>query len=127
MSVNTISPVTPELVYAESTDSAPIAAKKTTMRSHYLSSLFAPASIVMFGASDRPDTVGQVVYRNLLKSGFKGPIYAVNPQHDSIQGQRAYPNVASIGQPVDLAVVATPAKAIPGIVEASEKAREGET
>jgi acetyltransferase len=72
----------------------------------------------MFGASDRPDTVGQVVFRNLLESGFQGPIYAVNPKHDSVQGQQAYPDIAAIGERVDLAVVATPAKAIPGIVEA---------
>ena len=88
------------------------------MHAHYLSSLFAPSSIAMFGATDKPDSVGQVVFKNLLSGGFKGPIYAINPKHEQIQGQPAYPDLTSIGKPVDLAVVATPAKTIPAIVEA---------
>jgi len=88
------------------------------MQPHYLSALFAPTSIAMFGATERPDSVGQVVFKNLLAAGFKGPVYAINPKHEQVQGQPAYPDLAAIGRPVDLAVVATPARTIPGIVEA---------
>jgi len=87
------------------------------MRPHYLTALFSPAAIAMFGASDRQDSVGQVVLRNLLAGGFKGPVYAINPKHDVVQGQPAYRDLASVPKPVDLAVVATPAASIPAIVE----------
>ncbi len=88
------------------------------MRSHYLKALFAPESVAMFGASDRADSVGQVVFGNLLDGGFEGDIYAVNPKRDKVQGHKSYPDLESIGQPVDLAIVATPATTVPAIVEA---------
>ncbi len=88
------------------------------MQSHYLTPLFSPNSIAMFGASERENSVGEVVFRNLLSSGFKGGIYPINPKHDKIQGKKAYKTIDAIGKPVDLAVVATPAKTIPAIVEA---------
>jgi acetyltransferase len=62
--------------------------------------------------------VGGVVFKNLLSSGFKGQIYAINPRRDEVQGRRAYSSLDEIEGPVDLAVVATPAPSIPGIVEA---------
>jgi acetyltransferase len=77
------------------------------MNTHYLSSLFKPESVVLFGASDKQDSVGGVVFKNLLTSGFEGRIFAINPKRD----------VEEIDEVVDLAVVATPAKSIPGIVE----------
>jgi len=76
----------------------------------------------MFGASDRRDSVGQVVFQNLLAGGFKGRIYAINPKHKTIQGQPAYADLAAVGKPVDLAVVATPSKTVPSIVEACGEA-----
>ncbi len=88
------------------------------MRPHYLNPLFSPRSIVVFGASEREDSVGQVVFRNLLQAGFKGAIHAVNPKRDTVQGQPCHPDLDSIGEPVDLAVVATPARTVPAIVDA---------
>ena len=87
------------------------------MNSHYLTSLFTPDSVALYGASDKPDSVGGVVFKNLLTSGFKGRIYAINPKRDEVQGQKAYSSLDEIDESVDLAVVATPAKSIPGIVE----------
>jgi acetyltransferase len=87
------------------------------MQEHYLRSLFAPASIAMFGASDKPDSVGQVVFRNLLQGGFTGPIYPINTGHEQVQEKKAWPNLESLGKPVDLAIVATPAASLPAIVE----------
>jgi acetyltransferase len=72
----------------------------------------------MFGASERENSVGEVVFRNLISSGFKGGIYPINPKHSKVQGHKAYKTIAETGKPIDLAVVATPAKTIPAIVEA---------
>lgn len=87
------------------------------MRPHYLKALFAPKSVAMFGASDTADSVGQVVFKNLLEGSFEGEIYAINPKREQVQGRKAFPDLDSIGEPVDLAIVATPARTVPAIVE----------
>lgn len=88
------------------------------MKTHYMASLIEPGSVVLFGASDRADSVGGVVFKNLLTSGFKGQVYAINPKHDEVRGQKAYASVGEIDAKIDLAVVATPAATVPAIVEA---------
>src|SRR5210317_1703285 len=88
------------------------------MNTHYLTSLFTPNKIALFGASDRENSVGGVVFKNLLSSGFEGRIYAINPKHDTVQGEKAFASLADVDAAVDLAVVATPASTIPAIVEA---------
>lgn len=86
------------------------------MGPHYLNRLFAPRSIAVFGASDRAGSVGSIVFRNLREGGFRGALFAVNPKHRKVQDQRAYKDLAAIGKPVDLAVIATPAATVPGII-----------
>jgi acetyltransferase len=88
------------------------------MNAHYLARLFTPKSVALFGASNRPDSVGGIVLRNLLDSEYKGRIYPVNPKREEVQGRKAYASLGDIHEPVDLAVVATPAATIPAIVEA---------
>ena len=90
------------------------------MAQHYLNPLFAPQSIAVIGASNRPRSVGGVVFANLL-NGYQGKLYAVNPKHPEIQGRPAFASIERIGEPVDLAVIATPAATVPGIVEACGK------
>jgi acetyltransferase len=91
------------------------------MHSHYLTSLFSPKSVALFGASDRKGAVGEVVFRNLLSSGYEGEVHAINPKHKQVQGHQAYASLQELGKPVELAVVAAPAGAIPGIVESCGK------
>ncbi len=88
------------------------------MNTHYLTSLFTPGTIALFGASDRENSVGGVVFRNLLSAGFEGRIFAINPKHETVRGEKAYASLADVDETVDLAVVATPASTIPAIVEA---------
>ena len=88
------------------------------MNTHYLAPLFTPGSIALFGASDREDSVGGIVFKNLMTSGFEGQIYGINPKRDVVQGQPAFKSLDDIDGPIDLAVVATPAKSIPAIVQA---------
>ena len=79
--------------------------------------LFAPGAIALIGASNRPGSVGSVVARNLLNGGFAGPIMMVNPHAADIAGAPIYPSIAALPQTPDLAVIATPAGAVPKIVE----------
>jgi acetyltransferase len=87
------------------------------MGQHYLKTLFSPQSVAVFGASERPDSVGQIVFQNMLESGFQGGLYPINPKSAEIQGKKAYACLADIGEPVDLVVIATPPQTVPGIIE----------
>ena len=87
------------------------------MTAHYLEPLFAPRSVALFGASNRPDAVGGVAYRNLMNGGFRGPVVVINPKHDTVQGRPAFATLADAGEDIDLAVVATPAASVPAIVD----------
>jgi acetyltransferase len=87
------------------------------MSKHYLAPLFEPQGIAVFGASDRTDSVGGIVFRNLLEAGYKGHVFAMNPRRKEVQGHTAHASLADIDATVDLAVVATPAKSVPAIVE----------
>ncbi|CAG7857435.1 Peptidyl-lysine N-acetyltransferase Pat [biofilm metagenome] len=87
------------------------------MGQHYLKPLFAPKSVAVFGASDRVDSVGQIVFQNMLQSGFTGTLFAINPKHDQIQGRKAYPSLSQINEPIELAVIATPPQTVPDIID----------
>ncbi|CAN7282781.1 bifunctional acetate--CoA ligase family protein/GNAT family N-acetyltransferase [Polaromonas sp. LjRoot131] len=88
-----------------------------------LEALFQPRSVALIGASDRPNSVGAVVLRNLKAGGFKGPLWPVNPNHARIGGEQAWPDVASLPGTPDLAVICTAAARVPGIV--AELGRRG--
>lgn len=83
---------------------------------HYLDHLFTPRAIAVFGASPRPDSVAGRVYQNIRAAGFGGPVYPINPKHTEIDGSRCYPDLAAIREPVDLALIGTPAATVPDIV-----------
>jgi len=87
------------------------------MGQHYLKSLFSPESVAIFGASDRIDSVGQIVLSNMLKSGYKGALFPINPKHEEIQGHKAYASLFQVSEIVELAVIATPAQTVPDIIE----------
>ena len=86
------------------------------MGPHFLNHLFAPQSIAVIGASERPNTVGTVVFRNLLGDGFKGELYPVNPKHDEVQNKKSFSQIGDISHKVDLAIIATPAHSVPDII-----------
>ncbi len=81
-----------------------------------LDALFQPRSVALIGASPRPGSLGQVVARNLLRGGFQGAIYFVNPSADEVEDQRCYPDIASLPEAPDLAVIATPPDAVPDLI-----------
>ena len=70
------------------------------MSQHYLHSLFAPKSVAVFGASDRVDSVGQIVFQNMLESGYQGALYPVNAKNPEVQGRKAYASLALIEESV---------------------------
>jgi acetyltransferase len=87
------------------------------MRLTDVDQLFVPDAVAVFGASDREGSVGGMVLRNLLAGGFKGAVYAINPKYDEVAGQPCYRDLAALDKHVDLALIATPAKVVPGILD----------
>lgn len=70
--------------------------------------LFYPRSIAVVGASREPTKIGHIVLRNILNGGYQGKVFPVNPSADTILGLKAYPSVSSIGEKVDVVIVAVP-------------------
>jgi acetyltransferase len=81
-----------------------------------LAAVFAPRRVALVGASDRPGSVGRLLWDNL--AGFPGEVLPVGPA-DRVGGQMAYPDLRDVPGQVDLAVIATPAASVPGIVRAA--------
>ncbi|OBS09517.1 bifunctional acetate--CoA ligase family protein/GNAT family N-acetyltransferase [Acidihalobacter prosperus] len=84
--------------------------------SHTLESLFAAESIAIIGASPRPEAVGGRLLRNLIEAGYRGRIHPVNPKYARIGRRRCHPDIGAVDDRVELAVIATPAATVPGIL-----------
>jgi acetyltransferase len=89
--------------------------KRTTPGQYGLDAMFAPSSVAVIGATDRPGTVGRTVLENLLH-GFQGKVYPVNRKHEEVLGIKAYKGIRDVPQVVDLAVIATPAVTVPDLI-----------
>jgi len=79
---------------------------------HPLDSFFAPDSIALIGASRDLEKIPGRLLSMLRKNEFPGRLYPVNPNYGDIDGLKCYPSIAAIGQPIDLAVVIIPARAV---------------
>jgi predicted CoA-binding protein/GNAT superfamily N-acetyltransferase len=84
---------------------------------------FNPRAVAVIGASRKRDSIGGVIFHNLLSYGFNGPVYPVNPASEVVQSVPAYPSVEAIPGPVDLAIVVVPAAHV--IKAAEECGRKG--
>src|SRR5215216_4255037 len=84
-----------------------------------LSPFFEPRSVAVIGASRRRETIGGLLFRNIVEGDFTGIVYPVNLRGEPVAGFRGYRSVEEIPDPVDLAVIALPAEAV---LEAAEQA-----
>jgi acetyltransferase len=88
------------------------------MSIRHLDAFFEPRSVAVFGASERPASVGATVWRNLRESGFAGARWAVNPKHSTLGGEPAFADVASLPAAPELALICTPANTVVPLIEA---------
>ncbi len=86
-----------------------------------LKGFFSPQAIAVIGASQRVDSIGNRILRNLIGS-YQGKIFAVNSFRQTVQDLTAYPSIDRVPIKVDLAIIATPAHTVPQIVEECGKA-----
>ena len=82
-----------------------------------LDAIFHPESVAVVGATESEGSVGRTIMQNLLATPFGGIVYPVNPKRASVLGVKAYPSLSDLPQVVDLVVVVTPARTVPGIIE----------
>ncbi len=81
-----------------------------------LDAIFEPNAVAVIGATEKTGSVGRSVLWNLISSPFGGTVYPVNPKRPNVLGIRAYPTIGAVPEPVDLAVVVTPAPTVPGVI-----------
>src|SRR3954467_12159177 len=78
--------------------------------------LFSPRNVAVIGATEAANSVGRTVLWNLIRSPFGGTVFPVNLKRPSILGIKAYPTIGNVPEKVDLAVVVTPAGAVPSVI-----------
>jgi acetyltransferase len=83
---------------------------------HPLEIFFQPGTVAVIGASESGGSVGRSILWNLISNPFGGTVFPVNPKRVSVLGIKAYPNIGSIPEQVDLAVIATPAHTVPHVI-----------
>src|ERR1041385_7365479 len=88
-----------------------------------LDAILKPRSIAVIGASRMSNTIGHQIFANLLRYGFTGAVYPINPNATSIQSVRAYPNVGAVPEPVDLAVIVVPKERVLDVARSCGQAR----
>ena len=79
-----------------------------------LARLFTPRSVAVVGASATPGKAGNALMHSL--ASFAGPVTAVNPRGEGVAGRPGAERLASIGEAVDLVLIAVPAEAVPGVL-----------
>lgn len=82
-----------------------------------MEAFFRPRSVAVVGASEKPGKVGRVVLENILRSGFPGRVYPVNPNHDTVLDLTCYASVSDLPEAPDLAVIIVPAPLVRGVLE----------
>jgi len=87
------------------------------MTTQNLDALFCPRSIALIGASDQAGSLGTVLLRNLVDAGYQGTVFPVNPKYEMVMGRKCYPNVEALPERADLAMLCTPSRTIPLLID----------
>ncbi|HXQ95666.1 MAG TPA: bifunctional acetate--CoA ligase family protein/GNAT family N-acetyltransferase [Candidatus Acidoferrales bacterium] len=82
-----------------------------------LDALFLPRSVAVIGATEKEGSVGRTVLWNLISSPFGGTVFPINPKRPNVLGLKAYPSLAAVPDPVELAVIVTPPQSVPGVMD----------
>lgn len=81
-----------------------------------IEAFFSPESVAVVGVSEDPGKLGSIIFNNMLDAGFKGKLYPVNPKHKELFWHKCYPDIISIEETVELAVIVVPAKFVPSVM-----------
>ena len=81
-----------------------------------LEPFFKPHNVAVIGATDKAGSVGRTIVWNLINSPFGGTVFPVNPNRPRVLGIKAHPRIGDVPDPIDLAIVATPAPTVPDLI-----------
>ena len=84
---------------------------------HELDAILKPKNIAVIGATEKAGSVGRTILYNLITNPFGGTVFPVSTTRSSVLGIRAYPSIAEVPEKVDCAIIVTPAKTVPGIIQ----------
>ena len=87
------------------------------MNFEILDSLLKPKSVAVIGASSHPGKIGHTVLDNIIKCGYQGRVYPINPSADEILGFKCYPSVLNVDQPIECAIITIPAQFVLQVIE----------
>jgi len=91
-----------------------------------LDAIFSPESVAVIGASSTPGKVGHDIFENILRGGYKGTLYPVNPKSRSVLSVRCYATIREIPDPIDLAMIILPPRvALKTVEDCIEKGVKG--
>ena len=82
-----------------------------------LDALFNPASVAVVGATNDVGRIGGVPLELMIRRGYRGRLLPINPKYAEVQGLQAWPTLAAVGAPIDVAIVAVPAQVVPQTLE----------
>lgn len=82
-----------------------------------LSAFFAPQTVAVIGATERPGSVGHTLLWNLISSSFGGTVFPVHPTRANVLGIKTYPTIGEVPEQVDLAIIAIPAQHVPAVID----------
>lgn len=82
-----------------------------------LSPFFAPKTVAVIGATERPGSVGRTLLWNLISNSFGGTVFPVHPTRKNVLGIKAYPAIGDVPETIDLAIIAIPAPAVPDVID----------
>ncbi len=81
-----------------------------------LRAFFTPQNIAVIGATEKAGSVGRTIFWNLIRSPFGGTVFPVNPKRPRVLGIKAHPRIGAVPDPIDLAIVTTPAATVPDLI-----------
>ena len=87
------------------------------MGTYNFGKIFSPKNIAVVGASEQKGSIGNAIMKNLMKGGFPGELIPVNPKYFSVHGLPCSSSITKVNQAIDLAIIATPIKTVPAVVE----------
>ncbi len=82
-----------------------------------LDALFNPASVAVVGATNDVGRIGGVPLELMIRRGYRGRLFPINPKYTEVQGLKAFPTLAAVAAPIDMAIVAVPAQVVPQTLE----------
>lgn len=82
-----------------------------------LSLLFSPRSVAVIGASGKPGKIGNIILKNIIACGYQGRIFPINPKESEIEGYPTFPSITRVPEPVDVGVIAVPARTVLPVAE----------